>query len=358
MSTDLANFYNRTRTARKIIVVDLGFLGDTVHLVPALWELKRHYPQAELHALTTPVGCEVLGLAPCVTRAWAVELLPPKRSLGQQWRIVRALRREHFEVAFNFSGADRTLFMTALTGARWRVGYPCGRWHFWNRWLIPLWVPRRSDARPVFEQRRQVLADCGLELAPARFDLQIPHTVRDWAAAQIPAGAIHFSINASTHLKEWPLDNWIELARRLRRERTSLEIVATGSNHPRERERLEEFAGASGISSQRFFSGLPVAQLGALLARCALHVGGDSGVLHMAMAIGTPTLSLFREYAELEEWAPRGPQHRRLIVKCPCIDQKRADCLERKNPICLAGLTCETVADAVKDQLEAILQRK
>ena len=197
-----------------------------------------------------------------------------------------------------------------------------------------------------------------MEVAPARFDLQIPQTARDWAAAQIPAGAIHFSVNASTHLKEWPLDNWIELMRRLRRERTSLEIVATGSNHPRERERLMEFVGASGISSQRFFSGLPVAQLAALLARCALHVGGDSGVLHVAMAIGTPTLSLFREYAELEEWAPRGPQHRRLIVKCPCIDQKRADCLEQENAVCLAGLTCETVAGAVKDQLEAILQRK
>src|SRR6516225_4691993 len=127
MPPDPAKFYSTTRAARKIIVVDLGFLGDTVHLVPALWELKRGYPQAALHVLTAPVGAEVLRLVPCVDRAWAVELYREKRTLRQQWETIRGLRRERFDVAFNFNGADRTVIMTALTGARWRVGYPGGR---------------------------------------------------------------------------------------------------------------------------------------------------------------------------------------------------------------------------------------
>src|SRR5256885_6964450 len=118
MSVDLAKFYDQTRDARKIIVVDLGFLGDTIHLLPALHELKRNYSQAKLHVLTSPLGCEVLELASCVDRAWAIEMSPHKRSLRQQWQVLRALRREQFDVAFNFSGADRTIFMTGLTGAR------------------------------------------------------------------------------------------------------------------------------------------------------------------------------------------------------------------------------------------------
>ena len=84
MSDNLANFYSRTRDARKVIVVDLGFLGDTVHLLPALHELKRNYARAELHALTSTVGCEVLGLATCVNRAWPIEMSRRKRSLRQQ----------------------------------------------------------------------------------------------------------------------------------------------------------------------------------------------------------------------------------------------------------------------------------
>ena len=56
MPSDPAHFYSRTRAARKVIVVDLGFLGDTVHLVPALWDLKAAYAAASLHVLTSPVG--------------------------------------------------------------------------------------------------------------------------------------------------------------------------------------------------------------------------------------------------------------------------------------------------------------
>ena len=211
----LSGFYERTRKARKIIVVDLGFLGDAVHLIPACWELKRHYPQAELHTLSAPVGAEALALAPCVERAWAVELDPARRTLGEQWRLVRALWRERFDLAVNFSGADRTVIMTALSGARWRVAQAAGRRHFWNRWLIPFWVPRPAIDQPVFEQRRQVLAACGFELAPPRFALQVPEAARQRAEQLAPPGAIHLSINASSPLKEWPLPHWIELARRL-----------------------------------------------------------------------------------------------------------------------------------------------
>ena len=109
-----ASFHAQTRTARKILVVDLGFLGDSVHLIPALWEIKRHHAPGALHVLTSTIGAEVLGLAPCVDRAWAVELYPQQRTLRQQWKVVRALRRERFDLAFNFSGADRTILMTAL----------------------------------------------------------------------------------------------------------------------------------------------------------------------------------------------------------------------------------------------------
>src|ERR1700722_17754165 len=134
------SFYGQTRAARKIVVVDFGFLGDALHLIPALWEIKRHYPEAALHVLSSPLGAEVLRLAPCVDRVWPVEIHPRRRSLREQFAVVRALRREKFDVAFNFSGIDRATIFTGLTGARRRMGHPGGRKHFWNRWLIHHWV--------------------------------------------------------------------------------------------------------------------------------------------------------------------------------------------------------------------------
>jgi ADP-heptose:LPS heptosyltransferase len=349
MPADLANLYNRTRDARKVVVVDLGFLGDTIHLVPALHELKRNYSRAELHVVTSTVGREILGLASCVDRAWGIEMSRHKRSLGQQWQVLRALRRERFDVAFNFSGADRTIFMTAMTGARWRVAYSGGRSHFWSRWLVPYRIPFIQPTDLVFERRREMLKICGLELAPARFDFHVPDSARDWAAAQSPENAIHFSINASTHLKEWPLDNWIELAKRLSNE-SQIKILATGSDNPRERNRLDAFASAVGASAQ-ISCGISIAQLAALLSRCSLHLGADSGVLHLAMALGLPTISLFRNYPNLRAWVPRGPQHRSFTANCACIGQKYPPCLKQPIAVCLKEIQPGAVAQAVHEML-------
>jgi ADP-heptose:LPS heptosyltransferase len=193
---------------------------------------------------------------------------------------------------------------------------------------------------------------CGLELTPARFDLQVPDSARDWAAAQARESAIHFSINASTHLKEWPLENWIELAKRLSNE-SQIKILATGSDSPRESSRLDAFASAVGASAQ-VFCGISIAQLAALLSQCSLHVGADSGVLHLAMALGLPTISLFRNYSNLRAWVPRGAQHRSFTANCACIGQKHPTCLKQPIAVCLKEIQPPAVAQAVHEMLAAL----
>src|SRR5437773_9746219 len=120
---ELTDLYSRTRDARKVIVVALGFLGDSLHLIPALWEIKRNYPQAELHVAATPLGCEVFQLVPCVERSWPVERNSRQSNCRRDWQIVRAMRRERSDLAINLSSADRPVIWTALTGARQRVAH-------------------------------------------------------------------------------------------------------------------------------------------------------------------------------------------------------------------------------------------
>ena len=349
MPFELADFYNTTRAARKVIVVDLGFLGDSVHLLPALAEIKRHYPGAELHTLSAPVGAEVLRLAAGVDHAWAFPLGPQSPPWWRHWDVIRALRRERFDLAFNFGGADRSIFLTALTGAKWRVAHPGGRNHFWNRWLIPHWTTRQNQEQPVFEQRRGVLAECGLTLAPPRFELTVPAPARQWAETQATAGAIHFSINASTHLKEWPLENWIELARELLRAHPGVRLVATCGPAARERERLRQFAAGINDTRLTLAEAPAIAQLLALLGRCALHAGADSGVLHLAQAVGLPTVAIFRDYAGKAEWLPRGDRHRHLTAPCPCAlcREPRPDCAV--NAACLRQISPAMVAEKIRE---------
>lgn len=351
MSSDLATFYRRTRAARKIIVADLGFLGDSVHLVPALWELRAHYPGARLDTLSAPVGRQVLALAPCIDTAREFPLAPESPPWWRHWDVLAALRRERFDLAFNFSGADRSIFITAITGARWRVAHAAGRRHFWNRWIIPEWVPRQSRALPVFEQKRQVLAACGLALGPVRWDLRVPDHALSRAENLVPAGAIHFSVNASSPLKEWPLDHWIALARGLLTADERLRIVATASASARERQRLGQ--AAEEVRSDRFraLPDLGIPELAGVLRRCRLHVGADSGVLHLAAALGVRTLALFRDYEGKDEWLPKGPEHLHLIVPCECADSAQPPCANAGLARCLESITVDRVAAMVREAI-------
>jgi len=287
-------------------------------------------------------------LAPCVDRPWAFPLGSPSPPWWRHWDLLLALRRQRFDAAFNFSGADRTLFVTALAGARWSVAVAAGRKHFWSSWLVRDQAPRPSAELPVYEQRRQILAACGLELSAPRWGLRLPEAAVRWAEARVPAGAIHFSVNASTPLKEWPLEHWIDLARRLLANAPSVRIIATGSANAREQERLRLLA--AGVGDDRLSvlpSGMTIAELAAALHRSRLHVGGDSGVLHLAVAVGLPTVALFRRYADASAWMPAGPAHRVLSVPCPCVDQRQPPCAATGQAACLAQLSPVVVADTV-----------
>jgi ADP-heptose:LPS heptosyltransferase len=259
-----------------------------------------------------------------------------------------------FDVSINFSDNDRNVIYAGWIGARHRLGRSHGRKHFWSRWCIPTWVTATHPDEPSFEQRRLLLAQCGFQVQPAKFGLRIPEDAKAWAKNQVPEGALHFSLNAAAPLREWPLGHWIELAKRLSPPQGCFRIVTTASEVARERGRLEAFAAALvGRPEVQVFSGLPIARVVGLMNQCALHIGSDTGALHLAVALGLPTISFFRNFPGHRRWVPRGPQHRSFTVKCPCVGQKHPACMAEGAPRCLTEVTPETVATAALQQLAA-----
>ena len=345
-----SHFYRDTRDAAKIVVVDLGFLGDTVHLLPALWEIKDHYPGAALHVLSSPLGCEVLQMVKCVDRAWSFPLGPPSPHWWEHWGLIQKLRRERFDVAFNFSGADRTVLVTAAIRARRTLAYQGARQHFWQPWLISDWLPKQPLRTPAYEGRRHLLELAGFQLKPSRFDLVIPADDLAQASKSVPSNSVHFSLSASSPLKEWPLQRWIELARLCLEKHPDWTILASGSSNPREQDRLKQFASA--LNSQRVQllpPGLSIARLAAIISKCRIHAGADSGVLHLAVALNTKTLAIFRDYSGAADWLPVGIRHRHLMQPCPCANQPHPDCAPSGEARCLAQITAPQAAALLEE---------
>jgi ADP-heptose:LPS heptosyltransferase len=350
----LETFLERTRAAKKIVVVDLGFLGDTLHLVPAMWEIKRNYPGAELHAVSTPVGAAVLRLAPCVDRAWPLVIDPAKRTLREQWRLVRALRREKFDLVINFAATDRAGFLAALTGAKWRVAQTGGHPHFWDHWIVKDWAPKQDRNTTVFEQRRGMLAACGFKLEPPRFELRVDEESEKWAAKAVTAGAFHLSINSNNPLKEWPLEHCAAMLQAVWRALPEVRVIATAANKERERARVKRLIELTKDERLQPLAEEPgIAQLAGLLRRCKLHIGPDSGVMHLAAALEVPTLSFFREQGDFKSWMPTGPQHKVLSSPCKCIDHYSAPCQPSELAECLTRIQPAQVAELICSQLQA-----
>jgi ADP-heptose:LPS heptosyltransferase len=265
--------------------------------------------------------------------------------------MLQKLRREKFDLAINFSGADRTIFVTALTGAKWRVAQEGARKHFWAKWLIPHWVPRQMNDVIVSEQRRRMLATLGMSLQPATFDLNIPESAKEWASKQIPQGAVHFSMNASSCVKEWPVENWVQLANSLLNADPAINVVATASSKQREVDRLHAFA--RGVENKRVTAIISptIPQLAALLDRCVLQIGGDSGVTHLAAAVGTRTFSFLRDYPAIKDWLLTGEQHRQIVVPCDCIDRKESACEALGKSKCLGAISPARAAELIRSQI-------
>ena len=185
-ATEAENFFVRTRGAKKVMVLDLGFLGDTVHLLPALWLVRQAYPQAELHVTVATHITSLMDCAPWVNRAWGYMRYPRHATLRENFQMVARLRREKFDVIINLNGSDRSSWLTFLSGAPERLGrVPAdGGPLFWEK-MFTAHVTHPFTEEPIYLQRCRCLEKAGFPFTRPEFHTQIdPANLR---AAEISA---------------------------------------------------------------------------------------------------------------------------------------------------------------------------
>jgi len=337
---------------KKVLVVDLGFLGDTVHSIPAIRAIAQ--TGARVDVMTTPVGADLLGMVPEVNRSWIIPLRKPSPPPWKNLGTLLAIRKERYDAAISFAGSDRNLFCTGWSGARERVAHLTGRNAWPSNWRLTRTISRRDRGQPVFEQRLSVLRDLGWEGANPGWAWAIPKEDEAWAKRQVSSPFLHLSISsASSPLNEWPLDAWSDVLHRVWEKAPETRVVVTGSGSRREIARQADLLSlAQDGRVQNFFDPLPMARFAALLRASQLHVGLDSGVLHLAMALGKPTVSLFRESVGRPGWEPRGAAHQIILRSCECAEAGQQKCSGGR-ALCLSRISPDEVARLVSESLNS-----
>jgi ADP-heptose:LPS heptosyltransferase len=316
-SKDPSRFFDQTRGARRVMLLDLGFLGDSIHLLPALWTLRHAYPEAELHVMVSDHVTRVMEVAPWVDKVWGYPRYPKGPKWYQDFGRMKRLRDANFDVVINLNGSDRSSILTGLSGARWRLGRrpQDGGPSFWPLMFTQI-VEVPYHSKLIADQRWECLKLAGFPGEKPEFTIEIPTAKQASAVAKAGGerGWIHVSPFTTEDYKELPTPQLAEFLNELNRRFASYKIILSCSGSDREKAKMAALLPKLDFKPWRVFSGdLDLLELAALIQRAAIHLGGDSGGLHVAWMTGVPTVTWFREYDGRADWQPVGEHHRSLL---------------------------------------------
>ena len=303
------------------MVLDLGFLGDAVHLLPALWLVRQAYPQAELHVTVSTHVTSLMSCAPWVDKTWGYMRYPRHATLKENWQMVMDLRREKFDVVINLNGSDRSSWLTFLSGAPERLGRQPddGGPPFWKR-MFTAHVSHPFTGEPVSLQRCRCLEKAGFPFTQAEFHTQVdPAGLRAADISKTDRGNyFHFSPFTTADTKELPPSQLAELIAALAQKFPEKKIVLSCAPTRRELEKMEKLLLLLPQKPWRVLAGnLNLVQLAAVIQHSAVHFCGDTGPFHLAVMTNTPTVAWFWPNPGIRQWLPAGGPFRVLVGTQP-----------------------------------------
>ena len=310
-------FYGATRGAKRIMLLDLGFLGDSIHLLPALWVLRQAYPQAELHVMVSEHVTKIMEVAPWVDKVWGYPRFPRGPKWYQDFGRIRRLREAKFDVVINLNGSDRSSILTGLSGARWRLGRrpEDGGPAFWSAMFTHI-VEHPYKNELISTQRWNCLKKAGFPGNKPEIHIEIPFAAKVSALqkAGVEGGWIHVSPFTTEDYKELPAGQLSELLRDIHHCWPDKKMIFTCAANEREKGKMSALLACLNFQPWRVFAGnLDLLEFTAIVQASCLHIGGDSGGLHVAWMTGVPTVTWFRRYDGLADWQPAGPSHYSVI---------------------------------------------
>ena len=304
--------------AERVLVVELAGLGDNVHLLPALWLVRRRWPNARLHVLTPAPAAALFRLTPWVDEVWPYPV-SPKPGLTDSLKCAGRLRRARFDAVIDVKATDRSSLLAWATRAPLRVGRrpadggpPGWRMMFTHVAATPYYT------EPMYVQKWRCLEQLGFAdpAGKPEFHVAIDPRLRREAGidADAEGGYLHVSPCTTALARELPSSQLAHLIERIRAAYPGLRVAFSCADNARERQKLAEVALLLSSPPWKTFAGtLDIATLAAVIETAALHLSGDTGSLHLAMMTRTPALSWFRHHKGEKEWIPEGRQYRVLI---------------------------------------------
>ena len=304
---------------KSILLISSTALGDTVVSTSAIVAIRSRYPAARITALIHHSYADLFGRMPELDN-----VIEYHGGYGHFLRTALQLRKAGCDLALILHGNEPQATPFAyLSGAQFIFKLPntsAFRFLLSNQEPILAW----EDLGHGMQQRLRVAALAGADTKGARMKLPLSEedadSVRNWLRAKdigATSTLIGFQLGASSRGRMWPAEHFVALAQQLLALPGERRIVITGApNEAAYCQSVAETIGDKAISTAGVF---PVRQLPALVNCLSVLVTGDTGTLHVAVAVDTPIVGLFA-ISRPEISGPAYDLDRHVTIYRPCPD--------------------------------------
>ena len=335
---------------RKILVRATNWVGDAVMSLPALRALHETFPAAEISILAKPWVADLYGREPFCHRV--IPYTP--NNLAQKWQSGRALRSENFDCAILLQNAFEAAAVAFAAGIPERIGYARdGRSLLLTRAIAvpkPGEIPRHERFYYLELLRRADILEKLPESQMIRLEgadaarLSGLDRFRALGLGEMIVGVSPGAAYGTA--KQWLPDRFASAASRVAND-LGARIAIFGSAS--ERELCESVAKACTAPARNFAGETSLAEFIDMAAACRVYLTNDSGAMHIASALGVPTVTVFGATDDIGT-GPTGPLARIVREPVEC-----SPCLKRECPIdhrCMTRVEADRVAQVALDLLK------
>jgi len=344
--------------AQNILIIQLRQIGDVLLTTPVARNLRSAHTSPKITWLVEEYSSPALFGNPYVDE---IITIPRRLSMRSYIALVRRLRKLKFDTVFDVQSNQKTGFLTWFSGAPLRIGFahPSYKLHFklFHNCRIPRQFTRneRSKIRYSAEYRLDVLRHLDYEVDGVGLDFFVEPAAEEWAKLFLSDLGIDgvqplVGLSPGTRLpfKTWPVERFIMCGKTILDETRANILVLFGPGEEDVAKRTAAELGKRAVVS----GSQSYAQHAALIQRLDVLVGNDGGNVHLATALGVPTVTVFGPTCPIQWNKPNDSHHLVLHSGLYCTTCPNKPCGSPRP--CLMAISAKHVSDAVLALLERL----
>ncbi len=285
----------------RILIVKTSSMGDVIHALPVIADIKHHFPIARIDWLVETPFHQVVKLHPAIETVIPISWRKWRKNLKESTvrnaikDTISTLRAANYDIILDLQGLIKSAVWVKLANGKKSHGFD------WASAREPLASLAYSDKHPInpsllaIERSRLVCgAALGYTINPQKvFGIQAPTTtVNDWAVSEPYIAFVHGS---SDDARLWPQKDWLQLAQLAQSKGFAIALIWGSDAEKLRSEQLQNAMQTLGVIAYTppF---LTIAQTAQVLSHASAVIGLDTGFTHLAGALGVPSISIHRTH--------------------------------------------------------------